>query len=161
MANALNLQQMLVNGLEGKGSHVPHAHALEDLDWRLAGVVPQGVTHSIWQLLQHMIYWQKFSLALLQEKTPHTPEHADETWIEALGPISQAEWQTTVNVFLEDLQSAKIIASGDMNHYVQARPNRTHAEVISMLAGHNSYHVWQLLRQMLGIWPPPRGGDTW
>jgi hypothetical protein len=36
-------------------------------------------------------------------------------------------------------------------------------EVLYQLAAHNSYHVGQIvvLRQALGAWPPPGGGDTW
>jgi hypothetical protein len=31
------------------------------------------------------------------------------------------------------------------------------------IAAHNAYHLGRivLIRQMLGSWPPPSGGDTW
>ena len=46
-----------------------------------------------------------------------------------------------------------------------AEPDRgtTVREELLMLQGHNSYHLGQIvmLRQELGAWPPPRGGNTW
>jgi uncharacterized damage-inducible protein DinB len=46
---------------------------------------------------------------------------------------------------------------------VQRDRGVTVREEVLMLQGHNSYHLGQivLLRQELGAWPPPRGGDTW
>jgi uncharacterized damage-inducible protein DinB len=36
-------------------------------------------------------------------------------------------------------------------------------ELLTNLAVHNAYHLGRIvqLRQMLGNWPPPGGGDTW
>jgi hypothetical protein len=36
-------------------------------------------------------------------------------------------------------------------------------EQLENLAAHNAYHLGRivLLRQLLGAWPPPSGGDSW
>ena len=36
-------------------------------------------------------------------------------------------------------------------------------EQLESLAAHNAYHLGRivLLRQLLGWWPPPKGGFTW
>lgn len=36
-------------------------------------------------------------------------------------------------------------------------------EMLIAVAAHNSYHAGQavVLRQLLGMWPPPSGGLTW
>ena len=36
-------------------------------------------------------------------------------------------------------------------------------ELLWGLSAHNSYHAGQIvvIRQALGAWPPPTGGDTW
>jgi hypothetical protein len=40
---------------------------------------------------------------------------------------------------------------------------KSRLEMLHTIAGHNSYHVGQvvLLRQLLAAWPPPSGGLTW
>ena len=42
-------------------------------------------------------------------------------------------------------------------------PSMTVREQLESLAAHNAYHLGRvvLLRQLLGIWPPPDGGDSW
>ncbi|HUB52846.1 MAG TPA: hypothetical protein VL986_11885, partial [Terracidiphilus sp.] len=45
------------------------------------------------------------------------------------------------------------------------QPTRTMTvlEQLENLAAHNAYHLGRivLLRQLLGAWPPPSGGDSW
>jgi hypothetical protein len=43
------------------------------------------------------------------------------------------------------------------------RPPLNLYELLSSVAVHNAYHFGRIvqLRQMLGIWPPPAGGDLW
>lgn len=154
-------QQTLLNGLRGRGSHLNPANVFGHLDWRLVGELPNGIAHSIWQIVNHMIYWQEFSLRLLRNDTPKTPEHGSDTWTDNLSPTSESEWTNAVNTFLEGLHVAEVFID-DLDKNVAARQGRSRAEVIGMLVGHNSYHLGQIvfLRQMLGAWEPSLG-DTW
>ena len=153
---------MLLNGLQGRGSHVTPVNVFEDLDWRFAGKIPDGNVRSIWQIVDHMIYWQEFSLALLRGETPENPEHAADSWTTQVSPTNESEWNHAVNAFLEGIRAAEGFTD-DLDQSVSARQGRSRAEVIGMLVGHNSYHLGQvvLIRRMLGAWPPPSGGDTW
>lgn len=47
------LKKMIVHALSGKGAHVEVQEAFTGLDWKLTGVRPEGVSHSIFQLLNH------------------------------------------------------------------------------------------------------------
>lgn len=156
-----HLQQTLLNGLHGRGSHLNPANVFEDLDCKLVVEHPSGVPHSIWQIINHMIYWQEFSLALLSNDTPKTPEHASDSWMDTAIPARESEWISAVNTFLEGLHAAKGFID-DLDKTVAARQGRSRAEVIGMLIGHNSYHLGQIvfLRQILGAWLPSLG-DTW
>jgi len=51
----------------------------------------------------------------------------------------------------------------DLERVVDVRRNGTAREEIFWVQGHNSYHLGQIvmLREAFGVWPPPRGGDTW
>lgn len=157
------VRQTLLNGLQGRGSHVNPASVFEELDWRLVGQVPTGVAHSIWQILDHMIYWQEFSLALLRNETPDAPAHASDSWTAIVSPSSESEWDNAVQKFLDGLRTAEQMTDDELGQSIGARRERSRSEVMGMLIGHNSYHLGQvvLVRQMLGTWPPPSGGDTW
>ena len=54
------LKKMILNALSGKGALVSVKDAVAGLDWKLSGVQPEGVSHSIFQLLNHMIYWNQW-----------------------------------------------------------------------------------------------------
>lgn len=155
-------RQMLLNGLHGRGSHVNPVQVFEGLNWGLVGEIPDGITHSIWQIVDHMIYWQEFSLALLRNENPQTPDHASNSWTENVCPTDENEWNNAANTFLAGIHTVEGFMD-DLEQPVTAREGRSRAEVIGMLVGHNSYHLGQvvLLRQLLGAWPPPSGGDTW
>lgn len=156
-------RRMLLNGLCGNGSHVAPSSVLEGLDWAMTAERPNGAPHSIWQILNHLIYWQEFCLALLRDEKPAVPEHASDTWPDRNAPTSADEWNNAVKVFLEALRAAEQATEVELKGDISARLGRSRAEVMGMMIGHNSYHLGQivLLRQMLESWPPPSGGDTW
>ena len=149
------VRQTLLNGLHGRGSHVNPANVFGDLNWRLVGELPNGIEHSIWQIVNHMIYWQEFSLALLRNDIPRTPEHAADTWTDNVSPTSESEWLNAVNTFLKGLHAVEGFID-DLDTTVVARQGRSRAELIGMLVGHNSYHLGQIvfLRQILGARAP-------
>ena len=163
MSDMTGHRQMVLNGLQGRGAHASVNHIFEDLDWRLAGRCPEGSPYTIWQLLNHLIYWQDYTLRLLAGEAPAVPEHAD-LWQGDTVPASETSWNTAVESFLAGLRMVEEAAKNyDLESATPALPEQSHAETLGMLIGHNSYHLGQvvLLRRMLGSWPPPSGGDTW
>lgn len=115
-----------------------------------------------------MAFWQEISLDWVQGKpTPH-PGHA------AAGfPTEATEpWDEVRDRFLIGAQKAAAIAD-DTEHLEtivhcptnpeRRAPDMTIREQLESLAAHNAYHLGRvvLLRQLLGNWPPPSGGDTW
>lgn len=163
------LSRLLRNGLEGRGAHVNTVSALAGLEWAAAGERPESSPYSVWQLLNHMIYWQDFLLARLRGAAPPVPEQAVESWPGGERPNSSDEWAAALSQFqaglAEALQAAGQDSSAgqDLIAGLATRPEHSRAEAIAQIIGHNSYHLGQivLLRRMLGAWPPPGGGDTW
>jgi hypothetical protein len=64
------LKKMILNALSGKGAHVSVKDAVAGLDWKVSGVQPEGVSHSIFQLLNHMIYWNQWVVKWLAGEKP-------------------------------------------------------------------------------------------
>jgi len=156
------LRKILLQALSGRGAHVLVEHALEGLDWQLSGKRPEGVPHSIFQIVNHMIYWQDFSLQWLNGKKPPTPEHAAEGWPGDEGPGTAQEWSKTLNRFQQGLVGfSRWVESEEL--FIDRGSGKTALEIIQMIATHNSYHTGQIasLRRLLGDWPPPSGGATW
>jgi uncharacterized damage-inducible protein DinB len=153
--------KVIEHALSGEGAHVAALSALDRLDWRLAGTRPEGAPHSIFEVLNHITFWQDWVMKWLDGKKPPIPKHASGGWPGGAGPASKKEWEGAVRSFrkgLEELgrapQKADLLAK---------RGKSSPLEMLHAIASHNSYHLGQVvvLRQMLGAWPPPSGGLTW
>ena len=159
------LEKTVSYALSGKGAHVEAKNAFEGLDWKLAGICPDGVEHSIFQLLNHMIYWQEWVMKWLAGQEPPIPEHASGSWPGSLGPSNQEDWERVVRRFgtVLDKLSAQSREGDLFSMRLSVGTEKSRLELLQTIGSHNSYHLGQvvLLRQMLGAWPPPSGGLTW
>ena len=152
--------------LYGVNSHAHLLHALEGLEPDLAGAHLPHSPHTIFQLLQHMIYWQDIALARMQgQDLPH-PESADEGWNFPEAPEDASDWEASVAGLAEGLRAIESLVadeSFDLDRPLDRRGERTARGQVLSVQGHNSYHLGQLvqLRIQLGVWPPPKGGASW
>ncbi len=155
------LDKAVGHALLGTGAHAETKMVFAALNWKLAGMRPESAPHSVYQLLNHMLYWQEWVVKWLDGERPPIPKHASGGWPGDTGPASREEWERTVRRFrngLEDLtrrsRQADLFAKGG---------TKSPLEMLHTIASHDSYHAGQvvLLRQVLGAWPPPSGGLTW
>ncbi|MGB8987590.1 MAG: DinB family protein [Candidatus Sulfotelmatobacter sp.] len=157
--------------LRGKGAHADPFACVEDISAELAGRQVSGFPHSIAQLLFHMNYWMDYDLRRARGEKPPYPEHNSESFPET-GRITEEEWSASVQRFSALLNDAAELADSsqvELNRQVEATHSSHQQRADSLeallwqLAAHNSYHTGQIamIRRMLGVWPPRRGGDTW
>jgi uncharacterized damage-inducible protein DinB len=131
------------------------------------GSALNSATHSIYDEIWHMAYWQDISLDWIEGKPTAVPIHASEGF-----PSDTTEsWDSVRDRFLAGTRNAAALANDrERLEVIVACPNvdapgRTmtiHDQLVS-LAAHNAYHLGRvvLLRQLLSLWPPPDGGYTW
>jgi uncharacterized damage-inducible protein DinB len=162
----MNEHQALREQLQGVNSHLGFLAALEGLSPALAGRRVPGAPHTIFQVLHHMIYWQDITIARLRRESPERPRSADLGWQAPPVPEDSSDWEAAVAQFGEGLRALEELVSQpafDLGGPADSARGTTAREELLMIAGHNSYHLGQIvtLRQMFGSWPPPKGGDTW
>jgi uncharacterized damage-inducible protein DinB len=161
MATSDELRRVVLQALSGRGAHVLATEALDALAWRDAGRRGAAWPHSVFQIANHLVYWQDFSLAWIDGDEPETPAHAAESWPGAQAPASEAEWHRTLAAFRAGLEALERRArERDLHEVVGAK---SVLEILQLIASHNSYHLGQVTwaRRELGAWPPPGGGATW
>ncbi len=151
----------LRQALSGRNAHASTAEVCDGLDWKLAGERPEGAPYSIFQLVNHLVYWHEFALRWLDGERPELPEHAPESWPGEAAPASREEWEAAVERFQSGRAEFERRA-GEAELFAVLH-GKTALEVLQLIASHNSYHAGQiaLLRRKLGAWPPPGGGVTW
>ena len=131
------------------------------LGLKAAGARPEGAPHSIYQLLNHISYWQDWVLKWLDGEDPPAPKHASGGWPGEPVPVNAREWLRAVRTFQTGL--AKLDRQTRGSELLVVRGKYTRMGMLLAIASHNSYHAGQVvaLRQRLGAWPPPSGGLTW
>ncbi|GHF50348.1 hypothetical protein HNQ07_002921 [Deinococcus metalli] len=142
---------------EGSPFTPPH-RVLNGLDAAQACQRVPGAPHTVAEIVAHLRFWQLYTLALARGEQPATPEHAALGWPAA----TEDGWDTLRRDFLAGLDAMKTVArTGDLSLPVRTTDALGYELVLHAL--HNAVHLGQVvqLRQMLGAWPPPGGGDTW
>jgi uncharacterized damage-inducible protein DinB len=156
--------------LDGNAAFTPASRVVEAVSANACTLRPGGVPHSIADELWHIVYWQDHFLRWAQRDPLPYPERAGLGWRD-LSAIGQSGWQELITRFHEGLVKARQIAGMaglEQQHSSLVEPGSnagplTVRELIVSFAVHNAYHLGRIvqLRQMLGQWPPPAGGDTW
>jgi hypothetical protein len=90
------LEKMIDNALSGKGAHMATKNLFEGLDWKAAGTRPEAAPHSIFQLLNHLSYWDDWVVKWLDGGSPTIPKHASGSWPGDVSPANAREWQRAV-----------------------------------------------------------------
>ena len=150
-----------LQALTGRGAHVLVLDALDGMPWESAGHKPGRAPHSVFEIVNHLAYWQDFSLAWLDGEPMATPEHAAESWPGEVSPRSESEWLERVAEFERGFSALEQLIE-TLDPFEERGP-KTVLEIIQLISSHNSYHIGQicLLRRMVNAWPPPAGGATW
>lgn len=158
----------LASALNGNSAFAPPANILDAIPDSLAHAKPSGSPRSIYEEVWHMAFWQDISIEWVQGNPVPHPGNA------ALGfPSDTSEpWSDVCSRFLAGAVKAAAIADDVANldrivhcptNPQRRAPDMTIREQLESLAAHNAYHLGRvvLLRQLMGDWPPPSGGDTW
>lgn len=145
------------NLYHGGAANVTWERALEDLSAADAARVPASLPHSVAQVIAHVQFWQAYLLAVIAGENPAAPENATGGWPDP------GDWETLKADFLRDAARLRDLARDEAFVQTPDRQGRPYGVALTNFAGHGVYHLGQVvtLRQGLGLWPPPSGGDTW
>ena len=158
---AKDLRTIVLQSLSGRDAHAPVTDVIDGLEWGLAGERAGESPHTIFEIVLHMVYWQRFALAWIEGEKPPTPEKAADSWPGPSAPADQSAWADALGEFRSGLSRFEELArKADLD---AVRRGKSVLEILQLVAAHNSYHCGQivLLRRQLGAWPPPGGGATW
>ena len=147
------LQKLLVSD----GAFATPVHILEALSAEQVKVRPPGAPHTLYEELWHMDFWQRLMLSVIHSESAAYPEHAAEGWPKDNESLTDETWNDLIARFLARLnEAAKIAGSPEVE-------NEGVRDELESLVAHNAYHFGRMvfLRQVMGLWPPPSGGDTW
>ena len=150
------IRKQLVTMLEGKGSHIPFSSAIRKFPLELAGKKIRNLHHTAWSLVYHLQVAQRDILEFSRNPDYESPEYPGGYWPASLKPASPKQWRSTIQAIVRDL--AEMIALVRNPHHDLFMPfpwgdGQNLFREATVLAGHNSYHIGQLvdIRMLLGV----------
>ena len=150
-------RSFLRDALAWADAHVSFDNAVRGLPSRARGVVPAGLPHSAWQILEHMRLAQADILEFCLNPRYRAKKFPDAYWPKSVAPRDSAAWRKSIAAFRLDrrrLQRLATDASIDLQTMVPAGDGQTYFREIVLAIDHAAYHVGQLVlvRRALGHW---------
>jgi hypothetical protein len=151
------LRAQLLKLLDFSEAHVAFDRAVKGIPPRLRGALPQGVEHSLWQLLEHLRITQADILEFCRTSKYKEKQWPGDYWPKRLGPRDGAAWTKSIAAYRRDRKAMQRLAANSRVDLLAAIPHgtgQTYLREILLVADHNAYHIGQIItvRQLLGIW---------
>jgi uncharacterized damage-inducible protein DinB len=156
--NDQTLRKNLIELLKGGQAHSTIRKALRDIAPDKRTIRPEGLEHSVWQILEHMRLAQEDILRYTLDANWASPEFPAGYWPARPEQVTEADWQQSVAGFFNDLdETIKLVedTSVELTAEIPHGEGRTYLRQVLLIADHNAYHLGQLvqIRKALDDWP--------
>ncbi|TDL77793.1 DinB family protein [Peribacillus frigoritolerans] len=137
--------------------------ALDGVSAPEASWTSSGKSNSIWQIVNHLIYWNEDVIHRIKgTKNPHIIKNNEETFANPGDPEDENGWVQTLQRLNEVMNQFKTVIAELDDEKLKApyAANSSSIErLISSIMMHDSYHIGQivLLRKLQSSW----GGVDW
>ncbi len=130
------------------GEYAERARLLSGLTLAQVTLRPEGMAHSIYDELWHLVGYQQSILE------PGDPPPGD--LYPTAAPEREDQWHQLVQLFLTGARAAAELGKTPARLAVEVEPGWTLADELHCVAVHNAYHFGKIvaLRQQIGAWPP-------
>jgi hypothetical protein len=152
-----SLRKHIVELLDGAQAHATFEQVTADFPEKLRGVVPAGLNHSAWMLLEHMRLAQWDILDFSRNSNYASLKWPEDYWPKSAAPHGDSAWSDSVKLFRADLQAMKKLVQDPKTDLFAKIPwgdGQTILREAMLIADHNSHHLGQLIdvRRILGAW---------
>ena len=157
----MNARELLIQPT----AYMPPAEIIDGLLPEDAERRPAAGLHSVAELVAHMSFWQEWFLRRCASQPDPMILHAALGWPD----VPVGDWPDVKRKFIEGLQRGAALGDDallkSITPPIEFPPlaRYTVRDALTHIAGHNAHHLGQVivLRQMMGVWPPPVGSYTW
>jgi hypothetical protein len=157
MAHLKSLRKHLVNLLSKGEAHATFEDAVKGVPAAARGKVPEGATHSLWELVEHMRIGQWDILKFSTDAKHKSPKWPEGYWPKASSPPNAKAWDKSIKDFLKDRDAmCQLIEkkSTDLFAKIPHGKGQTILREALLAADHNAYTVGEIVltRRLLGVW---------
>ena len=151
------LRDLLLEMLDGKSAHLDLEAALEEMPFGRVGERPEGVEHSVWELVDHLRRALRDLVEFSRDPDYESPPWPQGYWPERAAPADREEWEGALREYGELLDQMRgLVRQGELLAPLAWGDGQTLAREAMLAVDHAGYHVGQIvqLRRLLGEWPP-------
>ncbi len=154
------LHRILIGAISGKNAHLSINKALSGLKLDISGKKVINTPYTIWQLLNHINYWQDKFLQKMEGKEVSFNINWVEGWEESLNAANQETLDREIEYLLSSIEKASDILLSECDKVKPHKYYQDKFDVLQTMASHISYHLGELiiLRRMFGAWDAPTVG---
>ena len=150
------LRAQIASLLDWGDAHATFDAAVEGVPPEMRGRVPDGLPHSLWQLVEHLRIAQRDILDFCRDPHYRHLRFPDDYW-PAAEPTSGQAWDEAIAAYHTDLEMLKAMATDpgvDLFARIPHGSGQTYLRELVLVADHAAYHVGQivLVRRLLDIW---------
>lgn len=130
------------------GEYAERGRLLSGLTLEQVTLRPEGVSHSIYDELWHLVLYQQSILE------PGDPPPGD--LYPTAAPEHESQWHELVKLFMSGARAAVDLEHEPERLAAEVEPGWTLAGELNCVAVHNAYHFGKIvaLRMRIGAWPP-------
>ncbi|HTE46581.1 MAG TPA: DinB family protein [Gemmatimonadaceae bacterium] len=152
-------RNIVASSLDWEQAHAKLDSALANLPPELRGRRPDGLPHSIWELVDHIRRTQHDLLEFCVNKNYHEPKWPDDYWPPSPTPSTDAEWNNALADIHRDtaaLAKFTIEPGRDLTAKIPHGTGQTYLRTVLVAVVHSAHHVAQIIdvRRLLKAWPP-------
>lgn len=157
MASPNEWRSIVASALEWEQAHASLASAVDGLPAELRGTRPDGLAHSIWELVEHIRIAQWDLLDFCIDPNYKELEWPAEYWPSTPAPPSEQAWLDSLAAIRRDAEAFAEFTRNDPRDLTLPIPHgtgQTYLRTVLVAVDHTSYHVGQILdvRRLLGAW---------
>ena len=142
------VRQLITGMLTDPNAHLMLDKIIEGFPADHYGTIPDGFSHSAWQLLEHLRIAQEDILDFSINPDYEARDWPDDYWPKDPKPQSKSDWKKSVSAFNQDL--GRMVGmledkSNDLFKPFEHGDGQTLLREAILLIKHNSYHFGQLM----------------
>ncbi len=154
-------KQIVASALDWEQAHTGLDAVLANLPVELRGRRPDGLPHSVWELLEHIRRTQHDLLEFCVNADYKEIDWPDDYWPSSPAPKDDAEWTACVRAIHADAAAlAKFTTETDqdLTSKIPHGTGQTYLRTVLVAIDHTSHHLGQIIvtRRLLGSWPPAK-----
>lgn len=151
------LRDHLARLLSWEDAHVGYDRAVADVPPELRDVRPEGLPHSVWEIVEHVRITQHDILDFCRNPDYRELDWPEDYWPSAGVRSDPQAWDESVRRYRNDRQHLQQLAadpSVDLAARIPHGTGQTYLRELMLVADHSAYHIGQLVlvRRALGIW---------